>query len=208
MCIVLKSDTSFHQRVRLHPLHHRQRPGLPPDEPKNPINVSFLHGDFMCNRKFSIVLGLQARGLGQRECPRPQREECRKDGLKSKYAEKVRVQKGEWKLRHVLMVGARLIPFTGIFTVRLYKAPGDLNDFSFISDIINETLRECGVWTFSFNRNKHDIVHHDGETMSVRSTLTDNSHIYTLTYMLLHQVPDIHSDHNNIIIVYPTRSLL
>ena len=83
-----------------------------------------------------------------------------------------------------------------------------MNDFSFISDIINETLRECGVWTFSFNRNKHDIVHHDGETMSVRSTLTDNSHIYTLTYMLLHQVPDIHSDHNNIIIVYPTRSLL
>ena len=83
-----------------------------------------------------------------------------------------------------------------------------MEDFSFISDIINETLRECDVWMFSFRGNKQDIVHHDGETMSVRSTLTDNSHIYTLTYMLLHQVPDIHSDHNNIIIVCPTRSLL
>ena len=29
-----------------------------------------------------------------------------------------------------------------------------------------------------------------------------------LTCMLLHQVPDIHSDHKNIIIVYPTMSPL
>ena len=83
-----------------------------------------------------------------------------------------------------------------------------MKDFSYISGITNEKPRECGVMGFSFKWNKQAIVHHDGETMSVRSTLTDNSHIYTLTYMLLHQVPDIHSDHNNIIIVYPTRSLL
>ena len=76
----------------------------------------------MCNRKFSIVLGLQARGLGQRECPRPQREECLKDGLKSKNDENVRVPKGEWKLRH-LLVGAKLVDFVRNFILRLYKAP-------------------------------------------------------------------------------------
>ena len=48
-----------------------------------------------------------------------------------------------------------------------------MKDNSFISDIIHERLLECGVWMFSFAGNKQDIVHHDGETMSVRSTLTD-----------------------------------
>ena len=48
-----------------------------------------------------------------------------------------------------------------------------MKDFSFISDIINETLRECDVWMFSFKGNNRDIVHRDGETMSVKSTLTD-----------------------------------
>ena len=55
-----------------------------------------------------------------------------------------------------------------------------MKDFSFISDIINETLRECGVLMFSFKENKRDIVHHDGETMSVRPTLTDTfTHLHT-----------------------------
>ena len=48
-----------------------------------------------------------------------------------------------------------------------------MKDFSYISGITNEKPRECGVWMFSLKGNKHDIVHHDGETMSVRSTLTD-----------------------------------
>ena len=60
------------------------------------------------------------------------------------------VEKGEWKLRHLLMVGAKLIGFTGNFTLRLDKAPGDLKDFSFYSDIIDEKLHQCGVWRFSF----------------------------------------------------------
>ena len=56
--------------------------------------------------------------------------------------------------------------------MRLYKAPGDMKDLSVISDI-NEKLLECGVLGFSFKGNKQDIVHHDGEMMSVRSTLTE-----------------------------------
>ena len=49
--------------------------------------------------------------------------ECRKDGLKSTYAENVRVQKGDRKLRHLRMVDAKLIEFAGNFTLRLYKTP-------------------------------------------------------------------------------------
>ena len=80
---------------------------------------------------------------------------------------------GERKLRHVLMVGAKLIEFAGNITLRLYNAPGDLKDFSFISDTINEKLRECAVLGFSFKGNTQDIVHHDGGMMSIRSTLTE-----------------------------------
>ena len=70
-----------------------------------------------------------------------------------------------------------------------------MKDFSFISDIINEKLRECCVWGFSFKGNKQEIVNHDGETMSVRSTLTQtNSHIDMLTDTSLDQTPDVHSD--------------
>ena len=48
-----------------------------------------------------------------------------------------------------------------------------------ISDIINEKLGECSVLMFSFKANKQDIVHHDGETMSNRSTLTEKfAHIH------------------------------
>ena len=68
-----------------------------------------------------------------------------------------------------------------------------MKDFSFISDIINEKLREC-VFGFSFNGNNRNIVNHDGETVSVRSTITQtNSYIYTLAYMLLDETPDIYS---------------
>ena len=42
--------------------------------------------------------------------------ECRREGLKSMCNEKVRVQKGDGKLRHVLMVGAKLIEFAGNIT--------------------------------------------------------------------------------------------
>ena len=77
-----------------------------------------------------------------------------------------------------------------------------MNDCWFISDTTNESLHECGVMNFSFNGNKHDIVHHDGETMSVRSTLSQtNSHIYMLTDMPLDETPDIQSDYKNLLLV-------
>ena len=47
-----------------------------------------------------------------------------------------------------------------------------MKDIPLISDIINEKQLECCVWRFSFKANKHDIVHHDGETMPLRFTLT------------------------------------
>ena len=50
-------------------------------------------------------------------------KECEKDGLKPKYNEKVCVQKGEWKHRHLVMVGTKLIEFTRNFTLLLNKAP-------------------------------------------------------------------------------------
>ena len=85
---------------------------------KNPINVSFfLHDDIMSKRKkFSIVLDVYKLADSDNENVRDlNANECRKDGLKSKSIEMVRVPKGEWKLRHVLMVGAKLIEFTGNF---------------------------------------------------------------------------------------------
>ena len=60
------------------------------------------------------------------------------------------------------------------------------------------------LW-FSFNGNKQDIVHHDGGTISIRSTLTQtNSHIDTLTDMLLAETPDIYSDYKTFLVVPPT----
>ena len=89
--------------------------------------------------------------------------------------------------------------------MRLSKASDVLKDFSFISDIINEKLRECGVWWFSFKGNKRDIVNHDGETVSVGETLAQtNSHIDMLMDTLLAETPDIYSDYKNILIIYPT----
>ena len=78
-----------------------------------------------------------------------------------------------------------------------------MKDFSFISDI-NEKLGECCVWRESFEGNNRDFFHHDGETMSVRSTRTRaNSHIDILTDMLLDETSDIFSDYKNFL-VYPT----
>ena len=51
--------------------------------------------------------------------------------------------------------------------------------------------------------NKEDIIHHDGETMSVRSTQTQtNSHIPMLTDTPLDGVPDVDSDNKNFLLVY------
>ena len=44
------------------------------------------------------------------------------------------------------MVGAKLIGFIRNCTILLSKAPGDMKDFSFIFDVINEKVLECGVW--------------------------------------------------------------
>ena len=80
-----------------------------------------------------------------------------------------------------------------------------MKDFSYISGITNEKPRECGVWMFSLKGNKQDIVHHDGETMSVRPTLTQpNSHSLMLTDMLVDETPDIYLDYKNLLLVYPT----
>ena len=46
-----------------------------------------------------------------------------------------------------------------------------------------------------FQAEKQDIVHHDGETMTIRSALTQtNSYIHILTCMLIDERPDIDSD--------------
>ena len=67
---------------------------------------------------------------------------------------------GEGNLRHLLMVGTKLIEFVGNFTLRLSNASDDMKDLSFLSDI-NEKLREC-VFGFSFAGDKHVIVPNDG----------------------------------------------
>ena len=77
-----------------------------PTNIKTPINVAFHHDDFMYkHKKFHLVLDVFKLGDSDDEnvCDL-NANECRKDGLKSKYIENVRVQKGEWKLIHLLMV--------------------------------------------------------------------------------------------------------
>ena len=187
-------------------------PGSHPTNTKTPITAFFfLHDDFMRKRKkFSVVLKVYKLSDSDIDEVRDfNANECGKDGLKTKYPENARVQKGERKLRHLLMVGAKLIEFVENFTLRLSKAPGAMKDFSFISDSISERLRECCVWMFSFKGNTQDIFHHDSETMSIRSMLTQpNSHIHMLTDMSLDETPDIHSDHKNFLIVDPTEVFL
>ena len=113
----------------------------------------------MCNgKRFSIDLDVyKFADLDNAKVSYLNANECRKDGLESKYVENVRVQKGELKLCQLLMAGAKLIEFTGNFTLRLSKAPSDLKDFSFSHDIIDEKRCECGVWGFSFKGNTQDL---------------------------------------------------
>ena len=83
-------------RVRHQPLHRRQRPGYHRTNFKNPVNVSFFpHDDIVWKRKkFRIVLGVDKLADSDNENVRDLiATECQKDGLKSKYAEKVRVPK-------------------------------------------------------------------------------------------------------------------
>ena len=71
-----------------------------PRQPQNHTNISIPHEDFIRKWKnFRMILEVNKLGDGQREGPRPQREECRKDGPKSKSIENLRVQNGEGKLR-------------------------------------------------------------------------------------------------------------
>ena len=88
---------------------------------KNPINVSFfLYDDPMCKwKKFSIAHEVyKLADLDNAKVRDLNATECRNDGLKSKYVENVRVSKGEWKLRHLVMVGGKLIVFAGNLTSR------------------------------------------------------------------------------------------
>ena len=75
-------------------------------------------------KKFSTVLDVFKLADSDDENVRDlNANEHRKDGLKSKSIEKVRVQKVEGKHRHVLMVGGKLTEFAGNFTLRLSNAP-------------------------------------------------------------------------------------
>ena len=61
----------------------------------------------------------------------------------------------------------------------------------------------------SFNGNKPDIVHHDGDTMSVKSTLTQtNTHTHILTDILPDETSDIYSDSKDLLLVDPTEAFL
>ena len=62
----------------------------------------------------------------------------------SKYTENVCVEKGDGKIRHLLMMGTKHIYFRGTSPAAV-QAHGDKKDFSFFSNIINEKLRECSV---------------------------------------------------------------
>ena len=91
-------------------------PGSHPTNTKTPITASFfLNDDFMRNRKkFSIVLKVYKLSDSDIDEVRDlNANECGKDGLKTKYAENVCVQKGDRKLRHLLMVGTKLIELWG-----------------------------------------------------------------------------------------------
>ena len=84
----------------------------------------------------------------------------------------------------------------------------DMKNFSSISEI-NEKLFEWGVLGVLFQGNKHDIIHRDGETMSVKSTLTQtNSQNHMLTDILLDETPHIDSDYKNIFPVFTTEVFL
>ena len=124
VCFMLKPDKAFPPRVGHQPLHLLQQPRPPPDEPQQHRQCRLLHPRRLHVQAEEVLhcpRGRQALGLGQREGRRHQREECGKDGIQSKYAENVRFQNGDRKLRHLLMVGSKLIEFAGNFTLGLSK---------------------------------------------------------------------------------------
>ena len=50
---------------------------------------------------------------------------------------------------------------------------------------------------------ERDAVHRDGETVSIRPTLTQtNSHNHNLTGMLVDETPDINSDYKDFLLVF------
>ena len=60
-----------------------------------------------------------------------------------------------------------------------------------------------------FQGERAGIVPNDGDTMSIKSTLTQtNSHAYKLTDMLVDEPPNIDSDSKNFLLVYPTEAFL
>ena len=82
-----------------------------------------------------------------------------------------------------------------------------MKDFSFISDIVNEKLGECGVWgSLSMGTRRTSSTTTAGRCLSDRRSQT-NSHIPMITDMLLDETPDTHSDGKNSLIVYPTEVL-
>ena len=83
-----------------------------------------------------------------------------------------------------------------------------MKDFSFFSDIINEKLCKCGVWSsLSMGTSRTLSTTTAGRCLSDRRSQR-NSHIYTLTDMLLDETPEIHSHYKNFLIVYQTEVFL
>ena len=123
MCIMLKSDTTPPNKesvIRLSTASYNAQ-GSHPTTLTNSINVFFHHDDIMyTSKRFYIVLDVYKLADSDNDNVRDlNANECRDDGLKSKYTEKVRVPNGEGKLDHLLMVGAKHIEFEGNFSLRL-----------------------------------------------------------------------------------------
>ena len=101
------------------PFRSRSRPSasltptttpLPPTNVKNHTNISIPHDDFIRKWKnFRIVLEVNKLADSDNEDGSDfNANECLKDCHKSKDIEKVRVPKGEGRLCHLVMVGAKL----------------------------------------------------------------------------------------------------
>ena len=124
----------LHAQDRQHPSHQGVRhqlatsdndPGDHLTTSRTPQTSLFPHDDVLCTRnKFYAAPDVDKHADSDNETVRDlNATECRDDGLKPRSIGKVRVQKCEEKVRHPVMVGAKLIGFTGNFTLRLYKAP-------------------------------------------------------------------------------------
>ena len=101
-------------------------PGSYPTNLKNAINISFfLRDDFRRKwKKFHAVLDVceLVDSDNEKLCVLYVNK-CRKDDLKPKSIEQVRVPNGEVEHTQLLMVGAKHIEFTGNITLQLSKAP-------------------------------------------------------------------------------------